>query len=350
MVPLIPYAMNYPGMSMSFPYNYPVARTMPCRPTHLHMPILGSSKKRPILASAQNSRNSGSSSTNAMKQDSESNLSNECSQIGENKSHETIQSKQDSPRSSDDDSSKGTPRSFLKAQSQKSEMKGFPWGSRTEVTSTSKAYTLVQAPHSHHVLAPAPNCFIHVPLMYQKPGISLASAYHQGNQKSTYINNVDTSILKGGDTTDGPMTFGSNPWFEGIAKQIEREPKQDATVLKTQIIKKVEELFEMANRKSSTTDIPESDTDSEGHVDETLDPLGNVQLIETVMKCCIEVETYWTESARDCNARALILECCKSIRRLMSNDLRQNAEANIVSSLQELTLSLTLLFLISSLS
>ncbi|XP_017300271.1 uncharacterized protein LOC108252603 [Diaphorina citri] len=114
-------------------------------------------------------------------------------------------------------------------------------------------------------------------------------------------------------------------------------------------MRNVEQLFELATSKVPTKAEQEANLDKTSKLKTSEDQLGNIHLMETVMKCCIEVETYWTERTTDCTPRDLILGCCKSIRSLISNDIRQNAEASIVSSLQELTLSLILLFLISSL-
>lgn len=313
----MPHPVNYPSMPAQFPYKYgkysipTIPTNGPYRPNMWPMPIVGSSEKNPVLPTPRNQKSSGTSKTT--KRECQSNRS-ECSQNGENKSHETNSNKQDSLQSSDDDSSEGTSHSAYKSQSK-----------RQTVLSAPKAYLMHPPPQ--HVLAP--NCFIHVPIIY-RPGMKHPAAYQQATRSMIQGSTGDTSALK--------EELHSEP-----------ESKEDASALKTQIIKNVEQLFEMTRRKSSSTDIPESVTDSESP-DVKLEPLGNMQLLETVMKCCLEVETYWTESARECNARALILGCCQSIRRLMSNDFRSSATTNIVASLQELTLSLILLFLISSMS
>ncbi|KAL1462461.1 hypothetical protein WDU94_014293 [Cyamophila willieti] len=166
--------------------------------------------------------------------------------------------------------------------------------------------------------------------------------------------NRDVPVQKGQvETSPRPRIFAANPLFEDRTRKWETNlnRNQQAIELKKQITKNVEQLFELATNKSLSQ--PDQfkylEINQTSNANPLAGPIENVQLMQTVMKCCLEVESYWTHMSADGSSKALILGCCKSIKTLISNDIKKTEDENIVSSLQELTLSLILLFLISSL-
>ncbi|KAI5710603.1 hypothetical protein M8J76_005212 [Diaphorina citri] len=348
MVPLIPFTINYPATNVPFAINYPVSRPVPSRlpvqcPTY-HMNVHNALQKRPVpmnsASTTQVSLGSGLSTHYATHNSSQ----NDNYPLSNKRSQETSLNQPDASKVSDE-SAEGP--SILKTTLHKSEMKGALWSSRTE-GSTPMSYSLLQ-PQPAHLMTPTPNCFIPLPLMCPNQAIKFGSPQYQRIQMNHCRTNVDTVYKSQGDTPDRPQTFTTNHWFEDRNKTLETNTHRGANALKTQIMRNVEQLFELATSKVPTKAEQEANLDKTSKLKTSEDQLGNIHLMETVMKCCIEVETYWTERTTDCTPRDLILGCCKSIRSLISNDIRQNAEASIVSSLQELTLSLILLFLISSL-